>query len=907
MDQLPQALVLLQTEDIKLQYKEHRQNLESVLRAFRSTESYRKRQQLERARTTLDALYQKLDPIRDAPLLSAVQRKLNEVENQSRSITDHTVKDLLARAEAQLHAKKYDEAVASFTEVAGRRPSEVSEALIQQGEQGKLRAETARLEAQNPGFWSDLAANLAKGLLTIAQWLVYFGVLILVVAAIFLVPKFLPPHKGVILSLTDLTCAAESRAVSSQGLMQEVVGRILALGQQPDDVAQIDWYEDLDNASLGNLRVLGDELAKIEALIDDAAIHVGVVAFSPRQLFNFLRLSFRRPYQYTLRGSLEKRGDLTSLTVERVDRDGKPEAGKRWEKECSGATARVDVILSIATRIAFDLADYKITSSWRSFEAYRQGMVHLGQEEQSAKRADCLNSASDAFQRSLLYDESNWMARFNCATVLRKLGRNEPAAGQFAFLERMVEGKDTGRPPSLTTFLNRHPDFPEVVRYNRAVALSKSADRALQEQGRKLIEALIEKLSEMQTARADARTAPSKRAVPAEPPVHEIATAAEEKERQATTESDTARAEVARAGQALQRALRLAKDDPAGDEGVANARTVLADAQAKASDAKRRAREATNAFTRAAAAARAADKPGESIATLPRQGTLIAPVARRANAIRLKWLANSALAAMLAEELEYLRDQSGDEKRLQERRNRIFDRLRDLKDRSESLPQTPESDWSIYPVVLATVHNAFGRACYLIGRYRESIDVLHRVINTSPAFIDAYVNLAQVYMHLKDQFYIEWIARTEMVLKKVIELSPTHQKAHYILAKLYAEPGVQKYAQAKEHLDSAGSNPANDALRARILHDEHHLDGALEVFKRSLAVFSKPDYRFGLYVDYLLEAAGPVNPDRQKLHLAAEVAKRLKEGGTRPSERKWGDRLLRKIQSLVSPPPDYCI
>src|SRR5690349_11655511 len=76
-DQLIEALRLLQTDDAGQQYKEHRQSLESVISAFRFAGVYVARNQAERARTLLDGLLQKLDPIRDASLLPVVQRKLN--------------------------------------------------------------------------------------------------------------------------------------------------------------------------------------------------------------------------------------------------------------------------------------------------------------------------------------------------------------------------------------------------------------------------------------------------------------------------------------------------------------------------------------------------------------------------------------------------------------------------------------------------------------------------------------------------------------------------------------------------------------------------------------------------------------------------------------------------------------
>jgi tetratricopeptide (TPR) repeat protein len=169
----------------------------------------------------------------------------------------------------------------------------------------------------------------------------------------------------------------------------------------------------------------------------------------------------------------------------------------------------------MARRIAFELATVKITPSWRSYQEYSQAIdeLHARDAETAAKvpqvaqapgggaggqavaqppppnRQAQLEQARDGFQRALDFDQGNLMARFNLATVQRKLGDNDAAESQFAFVERMIDNALPDSP--LDRFRRKYPEFKNAVRYNRAGALTKRFSRRAHDEADRILTDLI--------------------------------------------------------------------------------------------------------------------------------------------------------------------------------------------------------------------------------------------------------------------------------------------------------------------------------------------------------------------------------------------------------------------------------
>jgi tetratricopeptide (TPR) repeat protein len=79
------------------------------------------------------------------------------------------------------------------------------------------------------------------------------------------------------------------------------------------------------------------------------------------------------------------------------------------------------------------------------------------------------------------------MGWFYLATVLRKSGHNRQAADHFRVLQELLDQPT----PLMQEFLDKHSDFPVIVRYNYAVCLSKLDDWGMHGESKKILEELI--------------------------------------------------------------------------------------------------------------------------------------------------------------------------------------------------------------------------------------------------------------------------------------------------------------------------------------------------------------------------------------------------------------------------------
>jgi tetratricopeptide (TPR) repeat protein len=785
--------------------KEHAKSLAMVIHALKSTEIYlaKDRKEYARARTALSELLPKLDPVRDAPLVDIVHKKLREAEEAGRKVADDDANAVLDKANTLLKAEKFDDAIAAYADVAGKKPGEVSEDIIQKGIKGKHQAEAEKAKAGIPSFWWDIWTTLRTGIVTISGWIFYFVVLGTVLCLVVRIPRLWSPNDGVEVSVEDLTATTADRAVQSQHLTEELTGRI----KNPEDGGdgiEIDRYEDIDRGDLGSLRVRVDDLSKLDSLIQDTSpVRFGPVSFSARDLFVFLRTYLRRPYRTSLRGTLSKEKDKSTLVVERSVLGGNAELAARWEETATGPTARAEVIRAMVRRIAFEYSNFRITSNWRSYEAYSQGMDVLLTRERTANstppeaaagadtavapaagaavapatatptphepsdRKALLDKACESFQRSLVFDQGNWMARFNLATVWRKLGHNDESEAQFRLLELIINIRvSTEKTGPLIAFLENNEEFPSVVCYNRAVALSKMFGPDPHFKAKRILQDLIESYES----------------------------------------------------------------------------------------------------------------------------------AKSKNGIRVYWLSRSALSALHVILME--------EDETREHWDEFFEAIKNDQSWVEELCTNAIVDWQTYTMVRAVILNAYGRAQFLKGSYPVASRILSEVISTMPDFVDAYVNYADACLATKQENMVNRVERAQEILQKAIKLSPSHERAHYLLAKVY--DSTQHYDYALKELDKAGPRPRHDALRAEILLKQDKPDEALKALQKSISLFSKPDYRFVRYIKLLTRnSADGSPPSEEHLRMAMDAAVSLHKNGVKRSYREDGEKLLGELKSLAVRVTEY--
>lgn len=270
--------------------------------------------------------------------------------------------------------------------------------------------------------------------------------------------------------------------------------------------------------------------------------------------------------------------------------------------------------------------------------------------------------------------------------------------------------------------------------------------------------------------------------------------------------------------------------------------------------------------------------------------------------IRLEMLARSARAAALTFELESARrgmDSARAQQRQQQFQAQVLLRIDVERRWIKDLPLS-QLDWKAYSLSYAVVHNAYGRACYLLGR--DGTEALREALTMSPDFAEAYITLAESYMRAR-RHNLGWSKQAEELLKQALTVNPSNQKTHYLLGKLYADPAVANYGKAKEHLGKAELFPWSYFQLAQILEKQDgKIEEALRQVRRSISLAPYPDERFAAFVRYALRVlASQDKPNADLLAEAESVASRLVKNGETAGNRRTGGRLLEEIQAFRKP------
>ena len=266
-----------------------------------------------------------------------------------------------------------------------------------------------------------------------------------------------------------------------------------------------------------------------------------------------------------------------------------------------------------------------------------------------------------------------------------------------------------------------------------------------------------------------------------------------------------------------------------------------------------------------------------------------------ASGIRLEMLARSARAAALTFELESPPDgerSAKEQERTQRFQSQVFERIDAERTWIKALPvATARLDWKAYSLSFAVIHNAYGRACYLLGR-KGGEDALREALMMSPDFAESYITLAELSMRRRKP--LDWSRQAEDLLKRALAINPANQKAHYRLGELYADPVFADAQSAKEHLAKAELVPWSYAILARILAEEGDVEEAVRKMRRSIHLSPRPDHRFELFVRYALRVlARQKPPDPELLKEAKGVASKLAAAG-----KEIGERLHEEIRGV---------
>jgi len=241
----------------------------------------------------------------------------------------------------------------------------------------------------------------------------------------------------------------------------------------------------------------------------------------------------------------------------------------------------------------------------------------------------------------------------------------------------------------------------------------------------------------------------------------------------------------------------------------------------------------------------------------------------------LEMLFRSALASALTFELdEENRGKSKNPEREKASRESVLKRIESQCQKITDLG-TASSNGArrAYTVARAVAENARGWALYRLGQRKDAIVELRDAITLMPDFVDAYLNLAELLMKAKDELDANWIQEAQDQLNQVLLLSPSSQRAHYLLGRLFSNPAIGRYQDAKDHLAKAELIPWSYFFRAQILLGvDGDLGQAIQELRKSIFRFPRVDYRYVAYVEWVIKYADTKPSASQPMPAQREVA-----------------------------------
>lgn len=324
-------------------------------------------------------------------------------------------------------------------------------------------------------FGHDLVHTLQGTVVTLLS-IVFIAAVVVTVGLLarHLRRRFLTPGPEWVVRIRDLAAASGEGDASTRVLTQRLLAELRMTHQGMPSDEEVDESEDLDGSPALNLRAAPEPPDLNGLLVEDIALKVGVVSTSVKPLLSLWTNFAQRPPSGTITGTLVTTEPEVLLVLETSLPDRAPE---RVEFRRRGPEAVSDAVRDAAAWVVVRTSENTYAGSgsddWRSLREHRASLACLQQEaSRPANRAELLVRARLSLQASLAQDPGNFLARFDLATVLRKLGQNQEALDQLEQLK-----VDVGRNlPRVELFVRAHASFRDVIDYNIAVVLTKLED-----------------------------------------------------------------------------------------------------------------------------------------------------------------------------------------------------------------------------------------------------------------------------------------------------------------------------------------------------------------------------------------------------------------------------------------------
>ncbi|MDB4948168.1 MAG: hypothetical protein JWM27_817 [Gemmatimonadetes bacterium] len=452
-----------------------------------------------------------LNPVRDLPLVLRVRRQGLRIDSVETALRLARAGELLGQGRGADALALYDSLLAGPPRVHAWAAKAGAESLRGRARAVKARAEdgVAALAPEAVRPWVKSMATLPEKALLLALYLATAAAVVLVLRWAYRSRK---PRKGAYLF------TVQELGGDGSALFEEVRCAVLDAAQGGLGSEHL-RQEDMDGAALASpmLRPLSaDDVPGLRALLaDEAPIRFGPVSFTPKQLYGAFRGLLEAPPEFTVRGSLAGRdAEDRIIQMETHHADGRLHGS--WHIREGGAGARGALVRRLAACHLYDRGLWNtVTRSREGFLCLLRGLDVLSREEtvrETSERERLLSEAASCLRAAVALDDTNYMAWLKLAETLRKRGMNDAA---LRVLDRLQQRLCNGRtPPSERPDPKLGPCFLLVVRYHRALTLSKFRKPRALAIARQHFRSLLTRLTVEQRA-AEAREADARRAMDA--------------------------------------------------------------------------------------------------------------------------------------------------------------------------------------------------------------------------------------------------------------------------------------------------------------------------------------------------------------------------------------------------------
>ena len=332
----------------------------------------------------------------------------------------------------------------------------------------RLRAQRAAvLQAKRKSsafatFWDSLASKAS----TLFEWLVLLALAAFCLFGLAQLTRLKRVHPQTLISFTDQS--AENPSEVANLILTQEANRLLNPTQEPasDELVQEASISG-GGATFVNMQpILGT--SSIETALGTAdSVSLGAVKISPKALIQAWKDALRPRYRRTLQGIHSKTGDTTFVYVQMLDDARKPIKGAAWSASRQGADARDAALREVMAKVMIIYSNAEqSTRIWQSLDCFQQAMDLYRHDKSLAS----ISASQLLLQKSLKYDPSNWMARYNNALFLQPIGNLDDSLQNWSFLhESLLNGKVIGPQTSGEQLAK----LKARVDYNRALTLAR--------------------------------------------------------------------------------------------------------------------------------------------------------------------------------------------------------------------------------------------------------------------------------------------------------------------------------------------------------------------------------------------------------------------------------------------------